>query len=121
MQLIAVRTRTKRRRRSRRRNFKLYKSRVAERLSLRDDPNVPGNILVTHEFALKRMHKARISVPSAAVMVRRHCEEHATENPVSTTMSKGARWLGYGAVAALAIYGASLLVGAVAIKQDQLP
>jgi hypothetical protein len=120
MQALVVRTKT--RRRSRRRNFKLFKSRVAERLSMRDDPNVVGNVIITHEYALKRMHRARISVPSAAVMVRRHvASEHAAkENPVST-LSQGAKWLGYGALAAVAIYAASLLVGAVSIKQDTLP
>lgn len=117
MQLVAVR---RVRRRSRRRNFKVYRERVAERLSLRDDPNVVGNVIITHEVALKRMHRARVSVPSAAVMVRRHvASEHsgAQENPIS----RGTFWLGIGALTALGVFVVSQLVSRTAQADDALP
>jgi hypothetical protein len=118
MYALAVR---RTRRRSKRRNFKLFKARVAERLVVVEDPYDASKVIVQYEYALKRMHRARISVPTAARMLRDHCAR--ARNPVATMggLSKGAMWLGIGALVALGLYVVADALGLYAKKQDSTP
>ncbi len=120
MYALAVR---RTRRRSKRRNFKVFKARVQERLVVYTDPDNANAIIVQHEYALKRMHRARISVPSAARMVRHRCLEGglARENPVAGGLTQGALYLGAGALVALGLYVIASGLGWIAKKEDQAP
>jgi len=118
MYAIAVR---RTRRRSRRRNFKVFKARVHERLVVYEDPNDANRVVVEYEYALKRMHRARVSVPVAARMLREKCRPaEAQENPLAQGegASKVALYFGAGALVALGLYVVGVGLGVIAKKED---